>query len=348
MLNPKINPKINLKRLIISRSDNLGDVVLTLPIAYWLKQQFPGIHIALMGRPYVEALVRYCPWINEFLLVDDFLPRSKIGNYDSIIHVFPRRNLAFLAKRANIPVRIGTARRWYHWLSCQYRPNFSRAKSPLHEAQLNFELLRPLGLKEIPSLDALCRVNSLVLPSSEKTEKTEQTPKPFRLIIHPFTHGHTREWPLSRFITLIKQIENSLNHSAKQNTIEIIITGSADEHKKLQALRDACPNITDLSGKLSLDELLQLIGRADGLIANGTGPLHIAAAFGIRTLGVFPAAKSIHPNRWQPLGPKAEYVLSDNLCDPKQSCDNQTCACIRSISPDTVTQRILSWLNQNE
>ncbi len=334
---------LNPKRLIISRSDNLGDVVLTLPIAYWLKQQFPGIHIALMGRTYVDALARYCPWIDEFLDLSNSIPTD----YDTIIHVFPRRHLAFLAKRAHIPVRIGTARRWYHWLTCQYRPNFSRAKSLLHEAQLNFELLRPFGLEKIPSLDELHQLNSLVLPPLAQMP-AHKTPKPFRLIIHPFTNGHTREWPLSHFIAVINQLDNSLKNSAKHKTIEIIITGSADEHKKLQALREACPTITDLSGKLSLDELLQLIGRADGLLANGTGPLHIAAAFGIRSLGVFPAAKSIHPNRWQPIGPQAEYVLSDDLCDPQQSCNNESCACIRSISPDTVTQRILSWLNQHE
>ena len=337
MLNPKLNPK----RLIISRSDNLGDVVLTLPIAHWLKQRFPGIHITLMGRAYVEALARYCPWIDEFLLVDDFFSRTKVVDYDSIIHVFPRRDLAFLAKRAKIPVRIGTTRRWYHWFTCTKRPRFSRAKSAYHEAQLNFELLKPFGLEKMPSLDELRQLTPLVLADSRKN------PGPFRLIIHPFTNGHTREWPLSRFIDLINQLHHALKNSPK-NTIEIIITGSADEHKKLQPLRDACPNITDLSGTLSLDELLLLIASADGLVANGTGPLHIAAALGIKTLGLFPAAKSIHPNRWQPIGPQAEYVLSDDLCDPKQRCDNQSCACIRSISPDIVTQRVLMWLSHHE
>ena len=79
---------------------------------------------------------------------------------DAIIHVFPNKEIAGLAKKARIPQRIGTSHRSFHLLTCNHRLNFSRKNSNLHEAQLNFELLKPFGCKTIPSMEEINQVVS--------------------------------------------------------------------------------------------------------------------------------------------------------------------------------------------
>ena len=88
--------------IILSRTDSIGDVVLTLPMAGILKQKYPAVKITFAGRSYTEAVVRLSAHVDEFLNVDDLdkltqkeqivLIRSLQSDW--FIHVFPNRKLA--------------------------------------------------------------------------------------------------------------------------------------------------------------------------------------------------------------------------------------------------------------
>ncbi|MBC8084253.1 MAG: glycosyl transferase family 9, partial [Hymenobacter sp.] len=137
---------------LVSRTDAIGDVVLTLPVCGRLKQLFPACRVVLVGRTYTQAVAEACPWVDDFLNFDELsaLPQAAqirallARQADAILHVFPNRLLARLARLAGIPVRIGTRNRAFHWLTCNRLVALSRRHSPLHEAQLNLQLLLPL------------------------------------------------------------------------------------------------------------------------------------------------------------------------------------------------------------
>jgi lipopolysaccharide heptosyltransferase III len=96
----------------------------------------------------------------------------------------------------------------------------------------------------------------------------------------------------------------------------IIITGSDKERLLLADWIKTLPvTVVDMTGKMTLPQLISFISNANGLIASGTGPLHIAAMTGINTLGLFPSVRPIHPGRWAPLGKQAGFLESgtDNL-----------------------------------
>ena len=150
------------KHIIISRTDAIGDVVLTLPLAYYLKQKFPAAKITWLGRTYTQTVIKTCSYIDNFVNSDEWnLTHTdavsnvlKALNADAIIHVFPNKHLAKAAKLAGIKIRIGTSHRLYHWLTCNQLVNLGRKNSPLHEAQLNISLARYFGI-DVPSLDEL-------------------------------------------------------------------------------------------------------------------------------------------------------------------------------------------------
>ncbi|MDR6942694.1 glycosyltransferase family 9 protein [Mucilaginibacter pocheonensis] len=324
--------KTKISHILISRTDAIGDVVLTLSMAAFIKELIPGAMISFLGRTYTQPVIDTCTAVNSFINYDDIrkLPVNAQANYlrdkniDVIIHVFPNKHVAAIAKSAGIRLRIGTTNRLYHWFTCNKLVKLSRKKSDLHEAQLNLILLKPLGLTNVPSPNQIIKHYSferiISLPASLLNILSKDK---FNLIFHPKSHGSGMEWGLNNFAGLIDKLS--------PGKFNIIITGSEKEKLLLSEwIKTLPPHVIDMSGKMTLPELIAFIFNADGLLASGTGPLHIAAAAGINTLGLFPAQRPIHPGRWAPLGKRAGYVesVADNL---------------NSITIDTVAAKINAW-----
>lgn len=342
--------KNDIKHLLISRTDNIGDVILTLPLLGILKQQFPTMKISFLGREYVRAIIEHCVHVDSFvssdalmhLSKDDAIKQIKTQAFDAVIHVFPNKEIAVLMKQAGVPIRIGTSHRLYHWLNCNRRVNFSRAKSDGHEAQLNLKLLKPFHIEPKHDLQQLSDYLGLQckdqLPSHLKGFLKEDR---FNLIIHPFTNGHTREWPVSHFNALIRQLP--------KDRVHVIVTGSQKESRVIRdRMLSQCSDITNAAGQCSLRELMQLIAGADGLIANSTGPLHIAAALGIHALGLFPITKGMDPKRWAPIGKKAEVLTANPACQSPRCSKKHDCLCMESITVDQVGAIVMQWQQGHE
>lgn len=327
--------------IILSRTDNIGDVILTLPMAALLKQQWPASKITLLGKSYTESIANCCPSIDTFLNWDEIKrsPKNQLPKADVIIHVFPNKKIAKLAKASKIKQRIGTSRRWYHWLYCTDNVSFSRAQSDLHEAQLNIKLLKPLKINLQPSLNELAQLTTLQNTSTpnDKIQSFLSRDK-FNLLIHPLSNKSAREWPMQHFIDLCNTLPTE--------QFNIIVTGSKDEFKLLKnTLFPFCKNIRDTSGKLTLAELIALIQSADGIVVGSTGPLHIAASSGIKTLGLFPPKKNINPKRWGPIGKQATYIIDKDNCDV--ACNHSYCPCMQNITVSKVHTIITGWLKDD-
>jgi ADP-heptose:LPS heptosyltransferase len=327
------------RSILVTRTDNIGDVVLTLPIAGYLKQRYPGARITFLVRRYAAHTVGQCRHVDEVLAVEDvpdLAAHFRAAGYDTVLLAFPVRRIAMAAWRAGIARRIGTSHRFYHWLACNRLVHFSRVKSPLHEAQLNFELLRPLGLKDIPPLQDVWPLYGLQVPVSAKVDALlgEQG---YHLILHTKSNGNGREWPLGHFTELARLLQ-------AHGDVKIWLTGSAAEGELLAHQAPALlalPHVNNVCGKLDLKELLALIGRADGLVASGTGPLHLSAALGRHTLGLFPPIKPIDIARWGALGAHAVNLSAQQACG--QCEDKAACSCMEAIAPQQVRDVILQW-----
>lgn len=329
-----------IKSLIISRTDGIGDVVLTLPVAGLMKKLHPGLRIRFVGRSYTAPVIAACEHIDEFINWDEvsgYGPREKIAYFkslqaDAIVHVFPNKELSRIAYRCNIPIRIGTSHRFHHWLYCNRLIHVGRKKSPLHESQLNTILFRPLGVKTTPSLDELALLSGLTRPVElDKTYAQWLDPGRFNVILHPKSKGSAREWGLDNFRGLIRLLP--------EERYKIFISGSAEDGMALHPhIKTWGNNVTDITGKMPLAQFIAFIGKADGLVAASTGPLHIAAALGKAAVGLYAPMRPIHPGRWAPLGPRAGYLVLDKRC---QLCrHDKRCACIESIKPADVVLKL--------
>ena len=307
------------KTVVISRTDSIGDVILTLPMCAWLKKQFPSVRIVFFSKSYTREVLRCYPYIDEVVCIDDWKEHSfekqkelliQLGIH-AFIHVFPNKDLAKLAKAAKIPYRIGTSHRLFHLLTCNIRPNFTRKNSDFHEAQLNFELLRNFGLEELPKIEELNILLSGFAPQvalSPFLEGVLDTARK-KVVLHTKSQGSAVEWPLEKYIELANQL-------VKDN-YAVYFSGTEKEGLLFRNELPNDSNIIDISGKSTLGELITFISQCDALVACSTGPLHIAAVLGIKAIGLYTDLRPMHPGRWAPLGEKSVALTVNNKENPQ-------------------------------
>ena len=328
------------KRLVISRTDNLGDVILTLPLLGYLKSAIPDLKIFFIGKKYTKSIIDQCVFVDQFLDRDEVEGDPKIlANVyaDTIIFIYPDKTLARLAKQAQIKHRVATAHRWYNWFYCNHLVDFSRINSDLHESQLNFKLLRPFKLNGDVDTSELIPYYGLQPSKNNFSELLSK--KHFNLIIHPKSKGSAREWPLEKYYELVQ--------SLPEESYRIYVTGLQEEGNLIRKEKPellAHPNVTDLTGKFSLTELTSFISQADGLVACSTGVLHLAAALGIYALGLYSPMKPIHPGRWMPVGKKTKYLVQKKNCNDCRA--SKECACINSINAVEVKAEVDLFKNK--
>lgn len=323
-------------KIILSRTDNLGDVLLTLPLAGFLKEQNPENQIYFIGKKYTQALIENCRYIDGFLDRAEVLEKNILPSLqaDAIIFVFPDKEIAQVAKKANIKLRIGTSHRWWHWWYCNKRIDFSRKNSSLHEAQLNFKLLQGLDVDFEPTFGLIEDWYGLQAPELPQEHLPLLHQEKLNVILHPKSKGSAREWHLDSYFALAKTNPH----------INFFVTGTKEEGELIRLQKSelfSLENVSDLCGKFSLAELIAFVAACDGLVACSTGPLHIAAALGLQVLGIYPPIRPMHPGRWQPIGKQAQVLVLSKDC---QNCRNGgTCACINAISVAEVSQVINKW-----
>ena len=329
-------------RIIISRTDSIGDVMLTLPIMVWLKNNFSDLELIYLGKGYTKAIVDCFSVVDQFIdwkEIEQLPPAGRVDalrnlEADAIIHVFPVKEIALLAKKAKIPMRVGTSHRSFHLLNCNQRINFTRKKSPLHESQLNFELLRPFGLKEIPTMEEVMEMTAAFsIPKVELPEEIERTLSTAKktVILHPKSQGSALEWPMDKYIELANKLV--------ERGYTVFFTGTDVEGLLFRDLLPKNEQIIDTTGKLNLVQLIAFIGRVQNLVACSTGPLHIAGFAGIRTIGLFSPRKPIHPGRWSALGKNSISIVKDPNCPVCKK--NASCLCIQDIEVEKVLQEIV-------
>lgn len=318
--------------IILSRADSIGDVMLTLPMAGVLKRAFPGVRITFLGRSYTRPVLERCVHVDQIITLEELqatdapaLLRSL--HADAIVHVFPNKDVARWARTAGIPMRIGTSHRWWHWLSCTHRVAFTRKRSDLHEAQLNMKLLAPLLSEPLPSLAELASLAGFSAPPLAEPLRSWILPGLRTVILHPGSKGSAVEWGLPNYADLIRLLNDG--------PYTVIVTGTSAEAEHYRTtLPLSGQRIIDAGGALDLTQLISLVGASDALVAASTGPLHIAAACGIRAIGLFAPRRPIHPGRWAPIGTDAHALVFDPNC--AACAAGEPCTCIQRITPERV------------
>jgi heptosyltransferase III len=317
--------------VVLSRTDSIGDVVLTLPLAGIIKTHYPNCEISFIGRTYTEPIIALSKYVDHFINWDHLellstleqVEKLKVLQVDCIIHVYPNKQIARAAKKAAIPSRIGTSHRTFHWFTCNELVSFSRKKSDLHESILNCKLLKPLSI-DAPDFKEVINFigyNNSPVPTTEIENLIDK--KKINIVLHPKSKGSAREWGLENYQELIDILP--------KDRFKIFITGTAKEGEVMQDfLTRNQNNVVDTTGKFGLKELIAFLSLTDCIVAASTGPLHIASVMGKCAIGIYPPIRPMHPGRWAPIGKNVHVLVKPGSCNLCRKTGN--CICMKEIN----------------
>jgi ADP-heptose:LPS heptosyltransferase len=345
---------IKIKNLLVVRTDRIGDVVLSLPVAGIIKQHFPDCKITFLVRDYTKELVQNHPFIDEYLtLVEkdgtvDLLSNINLirqKKFDSSIIVYPTFKTSLIVFLSRIPLRIGTGYRWYSSLF-NSKVFEHRKDARKHELEYNVGMLKNIGIEEQvskdkvkfdlkPSDSSLNFINDFLIREKISDEKSF-------VIIHPGSGGSSIDIPLYKLEELIKIL-------LEKYKIQILLTGLAEEYSICQKLV-INRRVINIAGKLSLSQLMALTSKSKLFIANSTGPIHIASALGIPAIGFYPKILACSEKRWGPYS-KNSIVFTPGIdCS---ECTREQCGklnCMSSIKTKDIidsAEKILNLVEKN-
>ncbi len=191
-------------------------------------------------------------------------------------------------------------------------------------------------------VDCITDISDITFPKIEtQTSIFSQINSPV-IVINPFSVWETKRWPEYKFAALIRRLNE--NYKTKP-----IIIGSSKEREQSERLLRLVPDdsVINLCGKTDLNQLIEVIKKADLLITNDSGPMHIASAVGTYVIAIFgPTTKELG---FFPYSDKSKVVEVDLKCRPcrlhgSKKCPKQHFLCMKLVSVDMVLKEIEKFL----
>jgi len=332
------------KRILITRTDRLGDVVLSTPVVRHIRRLYPDAYIAFMVRPDNKDVVLNNPDLDEVIVYDkygfqkSFLSTVKFAfglrkkRFDTAIALHPTNRAHIILFFAGIPVRIGYDRKM-PWLLTERAPH-RKQEGARHEVDYNFELLKRAGF----DTDGADRRPYIVAGDKDR-KLVDSLMKDFNITgdmiaVHAGASCPSKRWPPERFAAAADEL-------AGKYKCNIVLVGGDETAGYSDAVaRSMKQKAVDLTGMLLIGELAELLSRCRLFISNDSGPVHVAVAVGTPVVAIFGRRDpGLSPRRWGPLGERDVVLHKDIGCNPclAHNCDKDF-ACLKAITPEEVMQ----------
>jgi ADP-heptose:LPS heptosyltransferase len=319
------------EKILVVRQDRLGDALNAVPVLGAVMKAKPEALVTFMvARPLVELFADQ-PYLDEVLAwPKDLWSLVKLlrrGRYHAVLMLHPSKALGWAAMLAGIKLKAGLGFRPYYALT-GFKPSYiSNRDQPVHETGHNLSVARRLW-----DLPEGTEPPKIYLSENEKAEGRNilvpmnvQNP----IAVLPANRGSSANWEPERYRELVQKLVK-----AKQ---EVLILGGPGEEDILKKVKGDT-NVPMAGPELTLRRLAAVLANCRQVVGSSTGTLHLAAAAGARTIGLFCPAPASRPERWRPLGEGHIQLIPDPAycqgCQPNAKCD------LGGIGTETVMQHI--------
>jgi heptosyltransferase-2 len=348
----KLSPD-SIKRIVVRAPNWLGDAVMSVAAFRELRRLFPAAHITIVSKPGTSDIFRDADFVDEVLVYERHglssvwqqLREWKQRRFDLALlfqNAFEAAAISFLARA---PQRIGydTERRGFLLTHSVAVPPW---KNDRHEIFYYLNLVTELerGLFGTSRCEVSEPQFQIEVSAERKDDARKLLPcgdakKPLVLLCPGSVNSRAKRWPAERYAALADQLAES------GTTVALIGSPGELEVSKHVLSLAKCPPVL-LTGKTSVAEVTALISLADVLVTNDTGPAHIGAAVGTRTLVIFGPT---NPLTTHPYGPAGEIIRHPPDCAP---CMLRDCPidhrCMTAITPEEVFQRTTELIRRHE
>jgi lipopolysaccharide heptosyltransferase II len=313
-------PHARYQRILLTRMRFIGDIVLTTPVIRSVRAACPDAHIAYMGERDAVSLLEGNPFLDEIIPYDysrsGVLEQVRVGfllrerRFDLVVDLFGNPRSALLTRLSGAPVRVGPDRRDRGRL---YTIRVADDGKPKTAVEFHNQYIAAAGIPPVASK------TELFLTAEERRDAVSylrwicgegKTLDPARPIvgIHPGATWPAKRWLPERFAELADTVRAKLG-------AHVIITAGPGDAEAVSALGTSAVSAPSILNVLPLRQLAAVISCCSVFVSNDAGPMHIAAALGVPTVGIFgPGEDSI----WFPYDPAAGHtpLRKDVPCHP--------------------------------
>lgn len=310
----------------------LGDSLVASVVARALHERYARVD-ALTLPGHVPALSRV-PDIDEVLAGDGdesaLISTLQRRAYDAAVVTWASARTARVAQLARIPIRVGQAHRLYSWRFTHRVPVRSESGDVTsHWSQILLDYARAIGCDAPNAVPAFVPAPQDEAAAAEAMRRHEAQEGRF-IVLHPANAIATRRaaWPLGGWTRLAKALRDAFD-------APVLVSGSAREGEMCAAIASAA-QARSVAGELGIGAFGALARRSLLFAGITTGTMHVAAAAGARTVGIFPFQTDT-PERWAPLGAHTAIVRASYPCrrgERKETCPDY--ACIEHLAVDRV------------
>jgi ADP-heptose:LPS heptosyltransferase len=325
------------RALLVAAGGGLGDTLLAGVVARALRSRWAAVdalvlpaHADLAARmPDLEGVI---PW-------GATLP----ARYGLAVVTWATQKTAFLPWRMRIPRRVGQARRLYSALfTDRVVVRSELGDRTTHWTQILLDYARAVDCDTADARPAFAPT-AADADAAAALLRVHDVRADFTLL-HP-TRGlsaNRARWPVDGFVALARAL------IARDGT-PLLVTGTRADAAIAEAIADrAGRGVIPIAGATTIGSFGALAQRARAVLAMDSGPMHVAAAVGAPTVGIF-ALQSDEPDRWAPLGARVAVVRPTYPCPPdhrKETCPDF--ACVRELEPTRVLAALDSLLIPQE
>jgi lipopolysaccharide heptosyltransferase II len=299
-----INPS-QIKKILCIKPRGIGDIILSTIILENLAAYFPSSQIDYLVEKFAKASVENNPYVKKVLTMNEtefpLLVALKIKKekYDMILDLWSNPRSAQITILSGVKYRVGYA---YRGRKYAYNIHATSERGDHHSAEHNLELLKPIGVP--------VTTKNVHFYVSEKDDESGKK----------FVKKYCREdctivgiipaggWPSKR-CDATKWVEICSAINKKYKVKFLILWGPGDEYDA-DYIKNHFPDKTILAPKTTLKQMSGLIKNCGFILANDSGPMHIAAALGVPTLGIFGPTD---PLKHGPYSENSGYVLKEDL-----------------------------------
>lgn len=286
-----MHPDLNVQKIAVLRANALGDFLFVLPALHALRTTFPMAEIVLLGKDWhAEFVPDHVPEVDRVAVVPRYpgvgAPKDTSMDTKHVKDFFEHMQaeqfeLAFQMHGGGRHSNRFVGRLGAKWTVGSATPDAPRLDDMVPYMFYQNEVLRYLELAARVGATTDQIMPRVVVTDADKEEARRQTGDTADyVVIHPGATDPRRRWPISKFAAVA--------NAYLRRGFSVFITGSEDERlitEEVSVLTDY--RAVDLSGKVSLGGLAGLLAGARLLVANDTGPLHLARAVDCPTVGIY-------------------------------------------------------------
>lgn len=315
-------------RLLLRSPNWLGDAVMCVESARAFKTSRPDVRLSVLAPTKLAGLWRTIPEIDEIIELAKgesvfSVARKLRGRFDAAVLFTNSLRSALEVWLAKIPRRAGFAGHFRKPLLNQViPPPKKKLRQPEHHADRYWRIAARCGAASPPPLRPRWNPpkNGIVIGICPGAE-----------------YGPAKRWPAKRIREVIDGINALVN-------CRWVILGTAADANLAHSLADGFLNVSDLTGKTTLEELMATVGGLSALLTNDTGTMHLADFLGVPLVAVF---GSTEPALTGPRGPRSRVIRHQVECSP---CFLRDCPldfrCMNEISTAAVTDALEELLSR--